>query len=832
MSTAQLVLNNLNVVEVLQDFHKHPVTPTNNGLITVCPGCSGRLHVHNSYMLCENKLCAFRVGRAIDFLAFINNGYESAVKSAIQTYPSRFQTSSYESIRATSMNLLLNRRIINFIKDYIRTPSGIPRIGIIQTAGWLNNLGINVSVQPGAALILERDEALNLFNLIKQAYPEEKIVLREVLPNQNPIVFIPYFGNPAELAGFAVLPYQQPDKSVIIKLGNYKFGFTGLWDMHPETHAVKLHPTFADCLRENTIASKFKREDFHVTFFHDIKGAGNSWLPKGVELNAELISTQHLPALAELAHQTRVTVTPPVSLGDQQQLPWFDFARAILLQAIEEDKGVSPKVELILHSLKLPTEEIAKLVTELNYREHLLWAAQIQKLQQIKMLDITSGPKGVEFYQQGEGYFVERGNGARVDLANFTLDINKTVQYIDSSRLCHAGTLYFDGNKHPVVLDGSSFNSVSTLEDNVRRAEFALVAEASQSSSLPTIMERNLSKELLTYFRKVTSNLPRIEGLDGLGWNNRKTGFYTPWGKITADGVKAEVRIPNPEFEFWNCYNLELTPLPILEVQNQIPVSLAMIIGQCVGFLTRSFMDFPIKPISYAYNPDTMVLRNIFKALGQKEAWSFIFRENAGSDIKGLRGFPMLVTGANVSQLDKLKLPLIALTETGQGLFENITEQHLNSVLPCMPYIIQKSVQYLLATKGESVKMFNSVNNGNALAKEGAYIISQACQINWKEPQPVNASIENIFNQIPATKVVDYFSHNLSEQKIKIDLRNLNAINIDDLQIELIRDAKHLLIKDGICEIDSFTMLYLLKQFYGEVPQMRQEGLTAIAQFN
>jgi hypothetical protein len=832
MSTAQLVLNNLNVVEVLQDFHKYPVTATNNGLVTTCPACNGRQHVSNSYMLCENKLCSFRVGRAIDFMAFIFNGYEAAVKSAMTTYPSRFQTSSYESIRNTGISLLLQRRVINFIRDYVRTPSGIPRIGIIQTAGWLNNLGINVTVQPSSALILERDEALNLFNLIKQAYPDEKIVLKEVLPNQNPIIFIPYFGNPAELAGFAVLPFHQPDKAVLIKLGQYKFGFTGLWDMHPESYAVKLHTNFADCLRENTLASKFKREDFHITFFHDIKGAATGWLPKSVELTAEVFNPAHLAALAELSQQTKITVKVDDTAAGVEPLNWYDFARTTLLQAMEADKGVSPKVELLLHSLKLPSEEASQLITELNYRGHLIWAAQIQKLQQIKMLDITSGPKGVEFYQQGEGYYVERANGARVDLTNFTLDINRTVQFIDSSRLCHSGHLYFDGKKHGIVLDGSSFNSISTLEENVRRAEFALANETS-SSALPTIMERNLSKELLTHFRKVTSNLQRVEGLDGLGWNTRKTGFYTPWGKIIDDSIKSEVVIPNPEFDYWNCYDLGVKPLPILEVQTQIPVSLAALISQCIGLITRSYMDFPIKPVHYSYAPETItILRNVFRALGQREAWSFIFRENAGSDIRGLRGFPMLVTGANPSQLDKLKLPLIALTDSGPNFYDQITEKDLNNILPSIPYIVQKSVQYLLRTKGESVKMFNSVNAANALAKEGAYIISEACQIKWREPQPVNAAIEDLLNQIPFNKVVDHFSHNLSEQKIKIDLRGLNAVNYDDLQMELIKDAKHLLFKDGVCEIDSFTMLYLLKQFYGEIPQMRQEGLASIAQFS
>jgi hypothetical protein len=508
MSTAQLVLTNLNVVEVLHDFHKHPVVATNNGMLSTCPACAGRLHVSNSYMLCENKLCSFRVGRAIDFLALINNGYETAVKTAIQTYPSRFQAASYEGTRNTGLNLLLQRKVINFIRDYIRTPSGIPRIGLVQTAGWLNNLGINVTVQPGSALVLERDEALNLFNLIKQDYPEEKITLREVLPNQNPVVFIPYFGNPSELAGFAVLPYQQPDKAVLIKLGNFKFGFTGLWDMHPEANSAKLHANFADCLRENTLASKFKREDFHITFFHDVRGTSTGWLPKSVELNTEVFNPAHLSALAELAQQTHLSVKPDAIFGEAN-LSWFEFARTTLLQTMEHDKGVSPKVELLLHSLKLPSEEISKLLTELNYREHLTWAAQIQKLQQIKMLDITSGPKGVEFYQQGEGYFVERANGARVDLVNFTLDINRTVQYIDSSRLCHSGYLYFDGNKHPIVLDGSSFNSVSTLEENVRRAEFAMVNEAS-SSALPTIMERNLSKELGNAFSVHLSDYARL----------------------------------------------------------------------------------------------------------------------------------------------------------------------------------------------------------------------------------------------------------------------------------------------------------------------------------
>lgn len=821
MLTPEFLESNVTIMEVLHDFHRASVNSFMDRLTTTCPKCGSIMHVFDSYVLCESKECDFRTGTSFDLLAIIEGSYAAAISAAIQAYPSRFNHLKHSDVDFAASLFNQRRELLRFIMEVGSGQSALTDINVLQARNWLRHIGVDVQAQPYSALVMSRAQ-FGQFLILLDQISGDRPVPRIPLGKSQPAIVLPLFASPCVVAGAVMFPLRQSGDMRIFHTGKYRFGFTGLLDMHPDCTQRHVFANVLTALQYNTEAAKTFRDHFGTSVAYDPRAGLRIWQPDNAVYEFRNETPANMSAIAELAGSTTLSVQ-----RGQLELPmtWSDFCLQHVLDMIYAAQGITQEVRLVLSALKYDEPKFQRLIDELQQHGQLDWAAHVAEVRQTQMIHQAGK---VMFYRSATGYYAIRADGARADISNFILTFHSNVVFADSASTCHVGVMTFRGHEYPITMTSEQFNAAGTVEETARLAEFTK-ASINPGGDLPTIHERQLVRDLLQYFRQVTSCLPRSEGIDGLGWTRRRSAFLTPWGKISETEWNPAVRVPNPIYDMWGSYDLTQHPVTA-PLTADIPVPIADLISQIIGMIGRSHADFFVKPIAVLYTPEAnRILRSLFNALGQVEPYSFSVRDGSNLEVRGLRGFPMLITGATKGQVERSKQPLFALGDTGISIFTNPTDEELKTACRMLPWIVQKVVQWILATKGEQVKVFNSVNIAAALVREGAGIIRAACDLEWPESQPIYATIERMLNQIHFNACQQLLSHHLGDQTITLDMSRIVDVDQTDLHLELSREARTVRFEDKRLIVDALSFLRLLENFYGQIPPMARTGLPPAA---
>ena len=138
-------------------------------------------------------------------------------------------------------------------------------------------------------------------------------------------------------------------------------------------------------------------------------------------------------------------------------------------------------------------------------------------------------------------------------------------------------------------------------------------------------------------------------------------------------------------------------------------------------------------------------------------------------------------------------------------------------------------MQWILQTEGANFKLFNSVDYGTALSREGASIINNATNLEWPISTPVYLRLERVLNQIPFSLTKDFITQHLLDQNIIISVAGLD-VNMEELYLELTTTCKRVTSTTNSVAVDAISMLGLLSNFYGQVPMMTRAGVPTATQ--
>lgn len=818
MTDPAILEHNLKPLEILNDFHAHPVIPgEQQSLTTVCPSCGGTLHVFTYCVMCDNKSCRFRAGTAIDLLSEIEGGYLEAIRSAQSAYPDLFPNLNTVEPDGMSETLRNQRAVLEFILRQGREVSQMSTITAVQATTWLRHLGITLSDQPFSIMVLERPALLEFVQRVN-AVTSRPINKMAIGTNQAAVV-IPLFANPAQLSGFVMFPSREPERAKVTCFGKFRFGFTGLLDMHPRCASVDLFSNATHALTANSTNAKIYRERYAVSVVYDPRSAVQRWELPAPVFHPQNESSELLGGIAEFAANTDLKVS--FGGANPLKLDWAEYCLDYAFSEIDKSDAITPKTRLILSALKFTDAQYQTLIDELHQAGKMMLAAEIDRIRQIKLL-LVDGK--VSLFEHAGGYYLIRGDGTRVDLTSFVLTFDQNVIFADSGVYGHCGVMRFGSRQYPVAFLSHNFNSINAVEAAAREIE-AKNKSRDLHGPIPTIRDHQSGRILLNYFRSAVECLPRREGIDGLGWTARRHGFFTPWGKLTAEDFLSDVRFPNPRYIFWDCFDLQTEPL-MHDYDVDMPSGVADMISQIIGMIGRAHTDYSIRPVPILQNMESMrVARAIFKSLGQVQPYSFRTRESGILDIKGLHGFPLLISGATRSQIERAEQPLFALSDFGSSIYMDVSDADLTEKMRQIPRILTQCVKWIMQTSGSKLKIFNSVSGATALAREGAAIIRNACGIEWPESQPIYATVERLLNQIPFRRGAEFFTQHIRAQTVTIDLHGLQNVDATDLMLELQRSSKTVQIVDEQCTVDAISLMQLLEAFYGQLPPMTQIDL-------
>lgn len=816
--SADLISQSISISEALYDFHANRAHP--GGQTTTCPVCRQTLHIYTHHVLCENRFCNFRTGTAIDIIAAIDQSYGKALQTVRAAYPKRFNHLSESALYDIEAGLRKRRALLDFFIRHGKPDTEMGSIEMIQARSWLKTQSMDASVQTASILCLSRKQFSELLELSAQYCPEVPLPKYSLRPGSAMLV-VPLFAAPSVLAGFFFFQSTSSTRMALHHFEEYKFGFTGLLDRNPRATRLRLHTDAITAIQANTEHARLRPDIFSVGMVYEPRGNYNDWLFNGVTYDPTDVPVKLLRGVADLASKMPVTVSTV-----QGNLSWSRFIIEHVLTGIIKS-GISKETEDNINALQFSSSDFKQLLFELNQMRYLREAQTLEKMRQTRYI---ISQDGVLFYHAADGYYAIRTDGSRVELTNFTCEFDDNIIFPDTSVYAHTGTMHFRGAKYPLSISSADLASLEDMENAVRMTEFKHAKNSVEGSPTPTIKERHYARRLLGYFREQISNLDRHEGMDGLGWNHRKNGFWTPWGRISAEEWATNVRTPNPNYDFWHCYDLQMQPAPVT-IHTDVPIVLADIVSKLIGLLGRSFADFAVKPLAIAFTSEGHnLLRNIFRALGQAEPFSFSVRSSSGIEIKGIRGFPMLVTGASRGQIERAGQTFVALGDIGTPIYGTATDQELNLLLPTLPWIFKECLQWIMKTAGGMLKMFSSVDYGTALAREGASIISQATGLTWPVSSPVHLRLERLLNQIPFHLTKNHLSQHLMDQTVIIYTKGLD-VNMEELYLELTTICRTVLPAAESITVDAISMLDLLSNFYGQMPIMKREGIPSMSDF-
>lgn len=785
----------------------------------LCPACEGRLIIKQHYVACHTGNCSFTAGAPIDLLAAKLGSYMDAMKLIAVNFRSSVPGLDAAAISMTAKRAEIRRRLVTELMQYAVRFQTFSVIDKVRAESWFRKMHIELKVQPRSVVLLTQTQWAS-YRLLIGEWDAELRIPRVGSANRQCVAVIPYFTAPGRLAALMLL---QPNSTLDIKtlhLEQARFTFTGLMDLHPAHEEPVVRPTFYEAAESNTTSAQFAREEYSVAVMHkpDHPFAALQWAPQKLlcSLGDTLNATSVLADLAKAFPDAYVAV-------DGHAVQWDAYALEHAFRcAIKNDD----KLEEEFHALKLADTASQKLMQRLIAEGFYAAAARVDSILRNRLLFIEDG---VEYHRDGEHYVMVRDDGSRTVLSNFILELEKNVVFADSKIFAHSGAILFNERRIPCVITTNEMNSISTIETAAQTAEFH---SGAGGDNVPMFRDKHKARALVTYFRDCLATLARVEGMNALGWNEDRTAFFTPWGKVTEDRFISDVRIPNPNYRFWGFYRFS-TPAPDFdklrtdivdlidpEGPERIPLILQDLISQIVAMMARSYAHMPERVVRYQQDGRAQAfLSDVFGALSQVRPIVTTTRDvNMEKFLQGVNGFPLFLIchGDSVPPQSAVILgdkgkallgPFPAAGESGRLLRE----------------ICARCLQWIMRTRGTELKIFNSIDAATALTREGSHIIRQALDIAWIESHPISSTMEEFLNSISPDRVQEFFTNDLLAQIFEIDFREAMHL-IDDAIIELIGRCKHVKrVNQTTLTVDAMSGITLLTDFYGTMPVVKKK---------
>jgi len=765
----------------------------------LCPSCNGPLTLERHYAACHSGSCEFVAGAPIDLLA-AKSGYREAVETMAASFGSVLPGLDGVAIRQTADRAQARRRLLTGLLDCVTDHSVPGSIDRIEAAGWFRSIEVDLAIQPRSAILLTPSQWAQYRAALEAWDPTIRIPKVAGRSTRQCIVVIPYFSAPGRLSSLLLTRTGNPLDLRKLHLCASRFSFTGLLDLHPAHTDPLVCRTFPEAARLNTANADFARDQFAVAIMHRPDCAADmQWRPGRLRcgLDDSLGNTAVLSDLARAFPAVWVEVA-------NQPVRWDQYAADHAFRcAMADGSDFEPE----FRALKLPDTAVTELLKRLMDAGALKAATRVEAMMRNRLLFVEGD---TEYHQDGEHYVAIRSDGRRTILSNFTVELERNVVFADSRIFAHAGGIVFGGQKTPCVITTAAINSLAEIQS---AAQIATCASGAGGDTVPMFQNCQTARALLGWFRNCLSALPRVEGLDCLGWNDERTAFFSPWGKVMESKI-TEVRIPNPNHKFWGHFQLGMEPGTA--VIPELPAALRDLCGQLVAICGRAYAHLPERAVMRRQTGRAQAfLTSVFSAIGQTRPIVTAVRD-AGSRkfLEGVSGFPLLLI---CQDGDGMRQGGVVLGETG-GDVETVELPDLGF----LRYLMSECCAWMMRTKGVDLKIFNSIDPGVALIREGAHIIRQAMGIEWVESHPVSSTMEEFLNTIAPARVPEFFTHDLLAQTFEIEFSGSPGL-LDDAIVELSHRCKKIRRDGTMLVVDAIGGIDLLKDFYGTMPQVRRK---------
>ena len=779
---------------------------------TNCPKCESKLYILDKEFVCENHLCTFRAGSAIDYLVAkgvcnwnqsietLNNILDNKLKNSIV----------YKNQKLITSQLKNQRKIFDFFLKNALTGSQ-NNIKIIQYRSALRAQGLDPDALRHSLFVIDAHETEVLKELIKNVYPDKNVNM------VGPHVVMPYFVNYHTISHLLVLktPDSKPEK---INIMPSRTAFFSLLQRHPGCKKTKLAFTYADTAKLNTQYSRLNPEMICLHVMVDATASGASFVLPAATYIANGDSHSDLRVAGTLQRYIPNLLVSENKVGLHADYTSIDVNEFILKCVVKELKRNIP-INNILPLVELDHKSRQALLVKLHENRYFTEADEVRTF--FKTLPVYKDDK-ITLFSNPYGYSIKKhtNDAYTNNISNFTIELEQNIVFAESTDIFHAGNLIFNNGRYPIILKQEEIDKISDLEKAARRAT---IGAADSAISIPTVMERSGAKYLTTYLREQVSQLTKTEGIPMLGWSPRRSSFYAPFFIADRKGSRTDNKYLHPIIPTLSSFTTDIAD--VCALHHDLPEAIVNILNQAAAFIVRTFLSMQIKPLPIYNNSEARrLLSEMFSALGQTAVLQ-LNQNMRGEEIPGIRGFPFYAVGYSSSQINKSNLSSFILCDAGTTINDNFSFDVMHKAQATFKFIVKKIAEWALQTQAENFQQEHSVSRANAYSKEGSQVIIDACGLlSWPCSKTPFENLDGMLRHIDIDEVKNYFIRDINSHKLQIRKEILQHVDdVEGLETELKNISKSVNFDSDFISVDSESMLEALNSFYHITPNIADQ---------
>ena len=801
-----------------------------NACVIDCPNCNKQMFVLDTGFVCTSHNCNFKAGGVIDIIAITEKiNISKACEYFFEAFKAKTKKvsrySDVEFISDLSLRIRYRRKLLEF---FLRRRNVEPdRAYTVQAMSALRKAGISMQDNKLTGFVLSTEDVTELNSIL--AHFDATI---PTLPAATAALVVPYFSDHHSIDSLTVSTPARParDHKVIDIERNARLVWAGLLQTHPATKKVELVESAMDMLITNTKHARTgtgKEIALHCRYRGTVSDV--LWKPETSRyVIAEDSETSPVISLSKLdACLSNMTLCVR---GVERPV------RAYILEACGAalaKEGLRANTKLMLEAAQLNEKERRDILEYLHDARAYDAAESVRKF--LRVVLVHKDEKSL-LYSTPDGYLLARDEASdKIPITNFLLDVTHNIVFPDSQDVFHAADLTINAYKRSIVLKPTDIDRITDLETAVRFASGGDPDDVSETK-LPTVRDKTCGRIMSSYLRHKISEVPRVEGIPFLGWNDKRTRFYGPYwyadktaGCIQFDAVMHPFQ---PDMSYFSN-----TPFSARSLHTDLPKGGATIIAQYASMLVRYYLGYAVQAIHY-YNDEqhVSVFSALFEALGQHHEItldsSFIRENRSGKNTnvhaKTIVGLPTLIRSRSESDsCYACKSGVLGFVMSAQGnVLEDIAdmERRAADIQSCIAHVVFAVLNWILRTEAKTFKPESSVSFAQCAALEGNAIIAEACSLaSWNTRISEYSTLEAFLADVRYEEVNKYVHYNVNSHIVTLDLTSRPDLSMVSIHEELTKlGAEKITVEGNKVTTDSASMMKALESYYNNKPTLEE----------
>tara|TARA_B100000579_G_scaffold431498_1_gene446656 strand:+ start:9745 stop:12282 length:2538 start_codon:yes stop_codon:yes gene_type:complete len=786
------------------------------------PGAtSNYLFLKDREFVNSNPNADFFAGNIISFLVhYENKTFEEAIDAVLKQYFNKLSQPIYSSISWASSSMAsyleAQHTLFSKIQEHKKLLTEDTRYSTCQQ--YLRKIAFHENYVKSIVAPFTGEELGFLFDSISHEFSG----LSKYFSKKKPYLVFPIHTNYSSISALWVFCVRTK-KITKFQITPHSRGFFGMHNLRPNDSSVYVAPTVADVLSDSGLCYDHGGDGSQACLsivYNEEKGTiMPDPLYRGLMVISEETKTEDVVKIQSSFHELGL-------LSPKQKFKaGFDQARearTYLVNKFIMDVSQETDEDVLIKQL----QELKSDPILIDRIRNFLKSADKQSLLSLVESDLSKSEikniKGSIVTQTKDGYVASGKKGkSEVLFTNFTINLDKTVMFKDSSDTYYIGELYTGSKRLPYMLSKKEINQAMHIVNSAN----ASVSSAKDISDIkpPALLDSTFSGVLRGIVADQISNSKIEIGVGRLGWSDQCDTFTAPGWTSTGTSFIKNLGFKHPTMQVLNNFNFK--PKTIDRVSSVFNVSnVNILLALVTSMLGRGFHGMSCSPIRMLNNKENrLLLVSLLSVFQQKKTIDLNpnLRVSRQEDkmIPGINGIPIVCSCANSKVIDKLYDPVFTLGSSGLSFTTN-ADFNYESLSSFSSYYFPHFINDLIQSDGTVFNPDYEDRSPGAMIREGlsalqSYFPSEA----WFITKGAHYELESWLCQQPLELFEDAIKLDFKNQKIRINLKELKN---SKKAIEYLKESKvgmYKLTKNYLV-VDSEPFLKLLSEVFVEVPKM------------